>query len=202
MSTAALYKRVLLLNGSWEPRDIITVKRAIGMLMGGQAEPIDGRQVDDLLQAAKDVCGGVAAQLTTGSGLVFVVPNIIKLKYYVNVPRPSVVWSRHNVFKRDDFTCGYCGCQIGSKKELPSGEIVEVTFDNLTIDHIKPQAHGGKSTWVNTVTACYWCNNMKADRLPHQAGMKLQINPRRPRCNGFIIGSKYPKEWRVFIETN
>ena len=38
-----------------------------------------------------------------------------------------------------------------------------------------PASRGGRSSWDNTVTACYACNQRKADRTPHEAGMKLSF---------------------------
>lgn len=54
---------------------------------------------------------------------------------------------RFEVFKRDSFTCQYCG------KHPP-----EVT---LEIDHIKPIALGGTSDINNLITACFGCNRGK-----------------------------------------
>jgi hypothetical protein len=55
---------------------------------------------------------------------------------------------RFEVFKRDKFTCQYCG------KKAP--DVV------LNADHIKPVAEGGKNSLVNLVTSCFGCNNGKA----------------------------------------
>jgi hypothetical protein len=58
--------------------------------------------------------------------------------------RPSV---RFDVFKRDGFTCGYCG------RTPPT-----VT---LEVDHIIPVAEGGTDDPENLVTACWDCNRGK-----------------------------------------
>lgn len=57
---------------------------------------------------------------------------------------------RFEVFKRDNFTCQYCG------KKAP--EVV------LHADHIEPKSKGGKDTLLNLVTACIDCNLGKAAR--------------------------------------
>lgn len=57
---------------------------------------------------------------------------------------------RFEVFKRDNFTCQYCG------KKAP--EVV------LHCDHIHPVAGGGKKELLNLVTACDACNLGKGDR--------------------------------------
>lgn len=58
---------------------------------------------------------------------------------------------RFEVFKRDSFTCQYCG------RKAP--EVV------LEVDHIKPVAEGGKNTLVNLITSCRECNRGKGKRM-------------------------------------
>jgi len=55
---------------------------------------------------------------------------------------------RFEVFKRDSFTCQYCG------RSAP--EVL------LEADHIKPVAKGGKDTILNLITACKDCNGGKS----------------------------------------
>lgn len=57
--------------------------------------------------------------------------------------------ARFEVFKRDHFTCQYCGAQ--------PPDVV------LVVDHITPVAAGGTSTPDNLITACESCNQGKAD---------------------------------------
>jgi hypothetical protein len=59
--------------------------------------------------------------------------------------------TRFEVFKRDKFTCQYCG------KKAP--DVV------LHLDHIKPVADGGRGDILNLVTACAGCNGGKGARL-------------------------------------
>lgn len=56
---------------------------------------------------------------------------------------------RFEIFKRDQFTCQYCGAQPPS-----------VT---LECDHISPLAKGGKTIAENLITACEACNRGKSD---------------------------------------
>lgn len=58
---------------------------------------------------------------------------------------------RFEVFKRDNFTCQYCGAQ-------PPKVILEV-------DHIHPVAEGGDCEQENLITACDKCNRGKGKRL-------------------------------------
>lgn len=58
--------------------------------------------------------------------------------------------TRFEVFKRDKFTCQYCGAK--------APEVV------LHCDHIHPVAEGGDSDIMNLVTACADCNGGKGAR--------------------------------------
>jgi hypothetical protein len=57
---------------------------------------------------------------------------------------------RFEVFKRDLFTCQYCG------RKAP--EVI------LEVDHIIPVAKGGDNSIENLVTACRECNGGKSDK--------------------------------------
>ena len=57
---------------------------------------------------------------------------------------------RFEVFKRDNFTCQYCG------KMAP--DVV------LEIDHINPIANGGDNNILNLITSCHDCNRGKGKR--------------------------------------
>ena len=61
--------------------------------------------------------------------------------------RPLV---RFEVFKRDGFTCQYCGAS-------PPTAV-------LVVDHIRPVADGGNDDDINLVTSCQSCNQGKAAR--------------------------------------
>jgi hypothetical protein len=60
------------------------------------------------------------------------------------------VRTRFEVFKRDEFTCLYCGRK--------SPEVV------LEIDHIVPRAAGGTDDQINLRTSCWDCNRGKSDK--------------------------------------
>lgn len=68
---------------------------------------------------------------------------------------------RFEVFKRDKFTCQYCG-------RMAPDVILEV-------DHIKPVAAGGKTEMINLVTSCRDCNRGKGKReLSDDTAIKKQ----------------------------
>lgn len=57
---------------------------------------------------------------------------------------------RFEVFKRDNFTCQYCGCKAPDSV--------------LNVDHIKPVSKGGTNDTLNLITSCFSCNSGKSDR--------------------------------------
>lgn len=66
--------------------------------------------------------------------------------------RPSInewITLRQFVFKRDNFTCQYCGSRGGK----------------LECDHIVPVSKGGSHEIWNLTTACFKCNRAKGSKL-------------------------------------
>jgi 5-methylcytosine-specific restriction endonuclease McrA len=90
---------------------------------------------------------------------------VVRLRRYARQER-KVKFSRVNVYRRDAFACQYCGAQPGAAA--------------LTLDHVLPRARGGRTEWLNIVTACTRCNAAKADRTPEQAAMPLRRRPYKP----------------------
>jgi CRISPR/Cas system Type II protein with McrA/HNH and RuvC-like nuclease domain len=68
--------------------------------------------------------------------------------------------TRFDIFKRDSFTCQYCG-------QTPPKVILEV-------DHIVPVCKGGDSDEENLITACFDCNRGKAGNPLSDVPQSLQ----------------------------
>jgi 5-methylcytosine-specific restriction endonuclease McrA len=120
--------------------------------------------------------------------LALPVPLVIRLVYYVRIPRHfALPLSRRTVLARDQYTCQYCEAEPGRA--------------NLTIDHIVPRSRGGETSWENVVTACGPCNRRKGDRTPQEAGMPLRRQPRRPRYLAFTLleGARAPRAWNKYM---
>ena len=66
----------------------------------------------------------------------------------------------------------------------------------LSRDHIRPLSQGGRDTWMNVVTACRRCNNLKASKTPEQAGLQLIAVPFTPTYAEYI----YLKGRRVLAD--
>lgn len=71
---------------------------------------------------------------------------------------------RFEVFKRDGFSCAYCG-------NTPPGVVLEV-------DHVDPKSGGGDDDINNLITACFDCNrgknNIPLDKIPSTLAENLQ----------------------------
>lgn len=92
------------------------------------------------------------------------VPAVLMLRDFKKVAR-GVKFSRANVLLRDDHRCQYC---LTKAEDLKSP---------LTLDHVVPRFHGGKTRWENVVAACSECNLEKA----HFMTMKPKFGtPKRP----------------------
>ena len=117
-------------------------------------------------------------------------PSVVALKQYVHQDRRPP-FTRFNLFLRDRFTCQYCSAPK--------------TTTDLTFDHVVPRSRGGRTSWVNIVTACTRCNLRKGSRLPHECGMQPLQKPVQPtshqlRLNGRQFPPNYLHEsWRDFL---
>lgn len=89
---------------------------------------------------------------------------------------------RFEVFKRDNFTCQYCG------KSAP--DVV------LHLDHINPVAKGGGPDILNLVTSCADCNSGKSDRLLNDKTMLEKQKKQLAELNERREQLKLMVKWR------
>jgi len=111
------------------------------------------------------------------------------------------VRTRFEVFKRDDFTCQYCG------KKSP--DVV------LEVDHIVPQCEGGGDDSINLRTACWDCNRGKAGTPlnelltgedPHDKAIALLERERQVREYNAVLAADHDRReaeawelWRYWL---
>jgi 5-methylcytosine-specific restriction endonuclease McrA len=145
-----LQNTVVVFSKNYLPMSRIPMKRAIALLITGQAEPV----------------GFTTGQLweVRSPSVVLQVPEHIRL----TIGNPERLWkvppvNRREVLRRDSHLCQYCGSR-----------------HRLTLDHVTPRSKGGLHTWDNVVTACERCNGTKGDRLLHETGLKLRAKPKAP----------------------
>jgi 5-methylcytosine-specific restriction endonuclease McrA len=90
-------QNVLVLNASYEPLNVTSVRRAYVLVFKGKAELIE--QLDQPLHSASDT---------------YPWPHVIRLVQYVRVPRAvQRKISRRALFARDNWRCAYCGTASG-----------------------------------------------------------------------------------------
>lgn len=183
---SVLNSKVLVLNRSYLPIQITSVRRALSLLYQDIAHAVDAeyRTFDFAswsdLTAQEDRIGLV--------GRAIRVPRVIVLTSYDRLPRRLVRFSRFNIFARDQNRCQYCGQQFARME--------------LNLDHVIPRAQGGRSTWENVVCSCLRCNREKGGRTPAQAGVRLIRAPRRPEWTPFVLETfslRRYREWAPFL---
>lgn len=165
-----LNEPVLVLNANFEPLNVCDTQRAIGLLLTGKAELVaDGRGYIHTIRAS------------------YPRPSVIRLEQMVRRPRPRVKLSKREIFRRDNYTCQYCGKQ-GS---------------HLTIDHVIPRHRGGQHRWDNLVAACPGCNRRKGGRTHTEAGMALRHRPAEPSPTADYLFGRHladNADWKKYIE--
>ncbi|MCP5057100.1 MAG: HNH endonuclease [bacterium] len=183
-----LNSSVLVLNRSYLPIHVTSVRRAFALLYQGIARAVDAQyQTFDFEGWSQLAVARDAEAIGTSSGRIRV-PRVIVLVAFDRLPKRHVRFSRINLMARDGFQCQYC-----SRK--PSRA-------ELNLDHVVPRALGGRSTWLNVVTSCVDCNRKKGGRTPRQAGMKLLSQPKRPRWTplmNLMLSSVRYEEWKPFL---
>lgn len=162
---------VLLLNATYEPLSIVSIRRAVVLLLKEKAE---------VLEAAENC---LRAQ-----DVAIPIPLVIRMVYYVRIPHSTMLpLSRRTVMARDQYTCQYCGA-------MPLKA-------DLTIDHIQPRSRGGVTDWDNVVVACRSCNQKKGNRTPKEAQMQIARPPQRPRyvALAFLGEPTHREVWSKYL---
>lgn len=159
--------RSLVLNASYEPLGVVAVRRAVVLVLSRKAEALEHN-----------------GHLYRSERIQLDAPSVVRLRYFVNVPRRvNVTPNRKAVFMRDGNTCAYCGKAAEN------------------VDHVIPRSRGGTHTWDNVVAACRRCNARKENRLPHESGLRLNHRPHFP-SDGFwlqlLVGRAEP-EWLPYL---
>jgi len=160
---------VLVLNANFEPINICSTRRAIGLILSGKAAMVmNGRGHIRTLRE------------------LFPRPSVIRLDYMIHRPRPHVKLTRREIFRRDNYTCQYCG-----KRDM-----------KLTVDHVIPKRLGGKHIWTNVVAACHECNHKKGGRRMEDAHMLPLHAPMEPSASAVYLYGRHlddNKDWEQFV---
>ena len=183
-----LNSKVLILNRSYLPVHVTSVKRAFALLYQGVARVVDDQYRTFDFDSWRDLAVEIHHERLGVIGGFIRVPRVLLLTAYERVPKRHVRFSRFNIFDRDNNTCQYCG------RRLPRTE--------LNLDHVMPRSRGGTSTWENIVCSCHHCNRRKGGRTPEEASMALIRRPRRPEWTPFsaeMFSLRRYREWMPFL---
>ena len=187
---SVLNTKVLVLNRSYLPVHITSVRRAFSLLYQGVACAVNEQYRTFDFDSWSDLSVSVHDDTIGLVGRVVRVPRVILLVTYDRVPRRQVRFSRFNIYSRDRNACQYCGAKFARS--------------DLNLDHVVPRSQGGLSRWENVVCSCHACNRRKGGRTPVQAGMRLLHPPRRPEWTPFMLETfslRRYKEWMPFLST-
>jgi 5-methylcytosine-specific restriction endonuclease McrA len=110
--------RVLVLNATYEPINVCTVRRAVVLLLKDKAEVIEHSNWQ--LHSANTTIAR---------------PVVIRLVTYVRIPRDTHrrKITRRAVFARDDWTCQYCGSRSNLTVDhvVPRSKGGQSSWDNI-----------------------------------------------------------------------
>jgi len=160
---------VLVLNTNYEPINVCNLQRAIGLMVSLKASLVSNGRGE-----------------IHSASLAYPIPSVIRLDNMIYRPRPRVKLTRREIFRRDNYTCQYCGRRAAT----------------LTVDHILPRHLGGKEIWTNLVTACSSCNHLKGGHTLEEAKMKLLHLPKEPPASTMYIFGRHlseNQEWMPFL---
>ncbi|RLT39741.1 MAG: HNH endonuclease [Chloroflexi bacterium] len=113
-------KSVLVLNATFEPLSLVSVRRAVVLLLHEKAELVEATE-----------------RMLSSSSRAFPEPLVIRLTRYVRLPHRSVPATRAGVMLRDAYTCQYCGDTPGRYEltvdhVLPRSKGGDHNWTNLT----------------------------------------------------------------------
>lgn len=116
------------------------------------------------------------------------VPTVVVAVNFARVPKKRPKLCARAIRERDGNRCQYTGRVLGPGEG--------------NVDHVVPRSRGGGDTWENLVWSAKDVNNRKADRLPHEAGLKLRTVPRAPRelpVAAYLRNPHEVAEWGLFL---
>jgi len=190
LGATVLNTKVLVLNRSYLPVHVTSVRRAFSLLYQGIAWAVDEQYRTFDFDSWAELAVSVNHDRIGLVSKAVRVPRVILLIAYDRVPKRHVRFSRHNIYARDRNTCQYCG------RQFPRCE--------LNLDHVIPRSRGGVAVWENVVCSCLKCNRKKGGRTPEEAGMRLLKPPTRPRWTPFTMDGfslRRYREWTPYLDS-
>ncbi len=188
---------VLVLNRNWQTINVRTPQEAFCMMATNVATGLDIERGDDArAEALRPVTWEEWITLPireqdesvhTVRGQIRV-PTVIVAVNYAKVPKKRPNLCARAIRERDGNRCQYTGRVLRP--------------DEGSLDHVVPRSRGGKDAWENLVWSAKEVNQRKADRLPHEAGLKLLSKPRAPKelpVSVLIRNTAKVEDWKLFL---
>jgi 5-methylcytosine-specific restriction endonuclease McrA len=167
---ATLHTPVLVLNANFEPINVCTTRRAIGLVLNGKASLVmNGR--------------GEIKTVTFS----YPRPSIIRLEEMVKRPRPRVRLTKKEILRRDDFTCQYCG------QRLPN-----LTIDHVIPRHLGGQ-HSWDNL-ITACPSCNHRKGSHTLEQVHMQPIRFPVEPPASAKYLFLRHVGDNIEWLPFIE--
>ena len=209
---ATISKKVLVLNRNWCAVGLIGLPRAMTLLFSQYEDgepkakiitppPKGSYEVWDWSDWS-NLRPEIGEDGLVSTSKVYKIPEVLILSRYNSLPKQKVNFCRRSIWKRDDYSCQYCG-------RKPD-------HDECTLDHILPKSLGGETSWTNCVLACYQCNSQKADKRPEDAfrpkdkkkarrwigpsPMKLIKEPKKPEYSIIKDKIKILDTWKHWLD--
>ncbi len=183
---------VLVLNRNWQAIHVKTPAQAFCMMATAAAMALDIEDDGSIWPVTWDAwlklpLRGQHQSIQTSRGAVRI-PTVVVAASYALIPLCRPRFGARGIWARDGGICQYTGRKLSAKEG--------------NIDHIVPRSRGGGSTWQNCVLSHREINERKADRLPHEAGLRLLRKPTVPRAMPacvFIHNTHGIADWGRFL---
>lgn len=161
---------VLVLNANYEPINVCTTKRALGLVITDKASLImNGR--------------GVIHTIST----TFPCPSIIRLMQMIKRPRPQIKLTKQEIFRRDHYSCQYCGSRgpaLTLDHRIPRRLGGKHTWDNL----------------VTACTNCNHKKGGRTPKQANMKLYKRPFAPKATAIYIFGRYLKHNEEWVEYVE--
>jgi 5-methylcytosine-specific restriction endonuclease McrA len=186
---------VLVLNRNWQAINVRTPQDAFCQMATNVATALEIEGESHIRPVTWDewITLPVRPQdnaVRTARGAIRV-PTVIVAVNFAKVPKKRPKLSARAIRERDGNRCQYTGRLLREQEG--------------SLDHVVPRSRGGGDSWENLVWSAKEVNQRKADRLPHEAGLKLLSVPRAPKelpVTALLRNAHGVAEWNLFLDDN
>jgi 5-methylcytosine-specific restriction endonuclease McrA len=183
---------VLVLNRHWQAINVRTPQEAFCMMASNVATGLEIQREEHIRPVTWDEWITLPireqdAAVHTVRGPIRV-PTVIVAVNFAKVPKKRPKLCARTIRERDGNRCQYTGRLLHP--------------DEGSLDHVVPRSRGGLDAWENLVWAAKEVNQRKADRLPHEAGLRLLSVPRAPKempVTALIRNTPGVEDWDLFL---